>query len=173
MTKVKVALKYLTDIHVYVPFVHSKPSPLYPILHLHAPSTQMALISHWSQSSTEKKIYMYIIVNVCSFNYSEGATRVFFNNLSTVFKECIALSFRTENNGTGMETPLGFIVLGRSPKWPKARSFLGRSPEMFWKGYALRWNLVHFKTQFWEILQCVHWPRRVWMIFSDIVTYIL
>ena len=27
-----------------------------------------------------------------------------------------------------------------------------------------------FWAQFWEMLQCVHWPRRVWMIF--IVTYI-
>ena len=31
--------------------------------------------------------------------------------------------------------------------------------------YAVRWNQVHFETQFWEMLQCVHWPRRVWMIF--------
>ena len=38
---------------------------------------------------------------------------MFFNNLSTVaarkplLKECIVLSFRTENNGTRLETPLG------------------------------------------------------------------
>ena len=31
--------------------------------------------------------------------------------------------------------------------------------------YAVRWNLVYFETQFWEMLQCVHWPRHVWMIF--------
>ena len=35
----------------------------------------------------------------------------------------------------------------------------------FWNEYALRCNLVHFETQFWEMVQCVHWPRRVWMIF--------
>ena len=67
---------------------------------------------------------------------------------------------------------LGFIVWGRSPEWPKATSFLGGSggmppppQEIFLNEYALRCNLVHFETQFWEMLQCVHWPRRVWMIF--------
>ena len=64
------------------------------------------------------------------------------------------------------------------------------SPEIVWNEYALRCNLVHFKTQLWEMLQwyfisffsrhhglChivpldreyllhVHSPRRVWMIF--------
>ena len=39
------------------------------------------------------------------------------------------------------------------------------SPEMFWNEYALRCNLVHFETQFWEMLQCVDWLRRVWTIF--------
>ena len=64
------------------------------------------------------------------------------------------------------------------------------SPEIFWNEYALRCNLVHFETQFWEVLQwyfisffsrdhvpChmvpldreyslyVQWPRRVRMIF--------
>ena len=29
----------------------------------------------------------------------------------------------------------------------------------------LRCSLVHFQTQFREMLQIVHWPRRVWMIF--------
>ena len=95
---------------------------------------------------------------------------------------------------------LGFIVWERSPEWPRVSwrdpgAFL---PGIFWNGYALRCNLVHFETQFWEMLQryfilffrhdhvpChivsldreyllrVHWPRRVWMIFSNIVTYIL
>ena len=41
----------------------------------------------------------------------------------------------------------------------------GMPPGNFWNEYALRCNLVHFYTQFWEVLQCVHWPRRVWMIF--------
>ena len=64
------------------------------------------------------------------------------------------------------------------------------SPEIVWNEYALRCNLVHFETQFWEMLQwyfisffrcdhvpCyivpldreyflhVHWSRRVGMIF--------
>ena len=66
---------------------------------------------------------------------------------------------------------LGFIVWGRSPEWPKTTSFPGGSggyapPEIFWNDSApLRCNLVHFETQFWEMLQCMHWPRRVWMIF--------
>ena len=39
-----------------------------------------------------------------------------------------------------------------------ATSFLAESgdippPEIFWNGYALRSNLVHFETQFWEMLQ--------------------
>ena len=38
-------------------------------------------------------------------------------------------------------------------------------PERLWSQYALRCNLVHFETQFWDILQCVHWPRRVWWFF--------
>ena len=38
-------------------------------------------------------------------------------------------------------------------------------PEIFWNEYALRCNVVHFATQFWETLQCAHWSRRVWMIF--------
>ena len=29
----------------------------------------------------------------------------------------------------------------------------------------LRCSLVHFQTQFCEMLRIVHWPRRVWMIF--------
>ena len=65
---------------------------------------------------------------------------------------------------------LGFIVWGRSPEWPKTTSFPGGSggmpPGNFFEMTApLRYNLVHFETQFWEKLQCVHWPRRVWMIF--------
>ena len=46
---------------------------------------------------------------------------------------------------------------------------------MCWNEYALRCNLVHFETQFWDVtvavsldreyLLHVHWPRRVWMIF--------
>ena len=46
-------------------------------------------------------------------------------------------------------------------------------PGIFWNECALRCSLVHFEPQFWEMLQCVHWPRRVWMIFSDVVTYIV
>ena len=65
---------------------------------------------------------------------------------------------------------LGFIVWERSPEWPKATNFLGWSggipPEVFWNQYVQRCNLVHFETQFWEMLQCVHWPRQVWMIFA-------
>ena len=65
---------------------------------------------------------------------------------------------------------LGFIVWGRSPEWPKTTSFPGGPgvcpPGNFFEMTApLRYNLVHFETQFWEKLQCVHWPRRVWMIF--------
>ena len=39
------------------------------------------------------------------------------------------------------------------------------SQEIFWNEYALRCNLVHPETQFWEMLQCVHWPCHTWMIF--------
>ena len=39
-------------------------------------------------------------------------------------------------------------------------------PKIFGNEYTLRCNLVHFKTQFWEMLQCVHQPRHVWMIFA-------
>ena len=64
---------------------------------------------------------------------------------------------------------LGFIIWGRSPEWPKATSLLEGSaappPEIFWNEYALRCNMVHFETQFWEMLQCVQWTLRVWMIF--------
>ena len=38
-------------------------------------------------------------------------------------------------------------------------------PEILLNDFGLRVNLVHFEKQFWEMLQCVHWPRRVWMIF--------
>ena len=54
---------------------------------------------------------------------------------------------------------LGFIVSGRSTKWPKAMSFPAGSggmppPNFFvWNEYALRCNLVHFETQFWEMLR--------------------
>ena len=41
--------------------------------------------------------------------------------------------------GEGHELPRG--VRGHAP------------PEMFWNEYALRCNLVHFETQFWEMLQ--------------------
>ena len=56
---------------------------------------------------------------------------------------------------------LGFIVWRRSPEWPKAMSFPGGSgghapPEIFLNKYALRCNLVHFGTQFCEMLQCLH-----------------
>ena len=37
--------------------------------------------------------------------------------------------------------------------------------EIFWNEYALICNLLHFEKQFWEMVQCVHWPHRVWMIF--------
>ena len=37
--------------------------------------------------------------------------------------------------------------------------------KFFLDEYALRYNLVHFETQFWEMLQCGRWPRRVWIIF--------
>ena len=68
---------------------------------------------------------------------------------------------------------LGFIVWGRSRKWLKVTSFLGGRgaspppppPKVFCNEYALRYNLVHFETQFWEMLRSVHWPHRVWMIF--------
>ena len=53
---------------------------------------------------------------------------------------------------------LEFIVWGRSPEWPKATRFLGESGGMppskfFLNDYALTCTLVHFKTQFWEMLQ--------------------
>ena len=52
---------------------------------------------------------------------------------------------------------LGFIVWGRSTKWPKATNFLagsgGMPPGNFLNEYALWCNLVHFETQFWEMLQ--------------------
>ena len=65
----------------------------------------------------------------------------------------------------------GEVPRGRSPEWPKARSFLGGgggilvSPEIFSNEYAVRCNLIHFETQLWETFQYVHWPRRVWLIF--------
>ena len=37
--------------------------------------------------------------------------------------------------------------------------------EIFRNEYTLRCNLVHFGTQFWEMLQCLQGPCRVWMIF--------
>ena len=72
---------------------------------------------------------------------------------------------------------LGFTVWGRSPDWPKAKSFLGgcggmSPPEMFWNEYTLRCNLVHFKAQLWEVLQCALTSSRL-DNFSDIVTKIL
>ena len=64
---------------------------------------------------------------------------------------------------------LGFIQVpsGRRPWSPQRGPGACPPPQkkMFWNEYALRCNLVHFETQFWEILQCVHWLRRVWMIF--------
>ena len=67
---------------------------------------------------------------------------------------------------------LGFIVWGRSPLQVAEDDEFPRGgpgvcpPEMFWNdSVLLRCNLVHFETQFWEMLRCVHWPRRVWMIF--------
>ena len=45
------------------------------------------------------------------------------------------------------------------------------SLEMFCYEYALRCNLVHFETQFWEMLQCVQWPCCIWMIFPNIYLY--
>ena len=65
---------------------------------------------------------------------------------------------------------LGFIVWERSPEWPKATSFLGWSggipPRSFFEINMCRdaiWCI--FERRFWEMLQCVHWPRQVWMIF--------
>ena len=43
--------------------------------------------------------------------------------------------------------------------------YMHAPPEIFGNESALRCNLVHFETEFWQMLQCVHWPRRVWMIF--------
>ena len=67
---------------------------------------------------------------------------------------------------------LGLIVWGRVFESRVAkghelpRGVRGHThPERLWSEYALRCNLVHFETQFWEILQCVHWPRRVWRFF--------
>ena len=71
---------------------------------------------------------------------------------------------------TGQCFYLGFIVWERSPEWPKATSFLGWSggipPRSFFEINMCRdaiWCI--FERQFWEMLQCVHWPRQVWMIF--------
>ena len=49
---------------------------------------------------------------------------------------------------------------------PKGIRGLPPPPKIFGNEYALRCNLVHFKTQFWEMLQCVHQPCHVWMIFA-------
>ena len=53
---------------------------------------------------------------------------------------------------------LGFILCWRSPEWLSATSFIGGSRvmpplEVFYNDYVLRCNLVHFETQFWEMLQ--------------------
>ena len=53
---------------------------------------------------------------------------------------------------------LGFILCGRSPEWLSATSFIEGSTvmpplEVFLNEYALRCNLLHFETQFWEMLQ--------------------
>ena len=61
---------------------------------------------------------------------------------------------------------LGFIVWGRSPEWPKATRFLAGSGGMlpwkfFWNECALRCNLVHFETQFWEMLLCALTSTRL------------
>ena len=53
---------------------------------------------------------------------------------------------------------LGFIVLGGKSRKAEGHE-LPRGvrrhapPEIFWNEYALRYNLVHFETQFWEMLQ--------------------
>ena len=67
---------------------------------------------------------------------------------------------------------LGFIVWGRStPEWPKATSFLAG-----FGGIPIRnvfemnmpcdviWCILRHNFD-GEMLQCVHWPRRVWWFF--------
>ena len=48
---------------------------------------------------------------------------------------------------------------------PRGSGAFPSPPPEFWNEYSLRCNLVHFETQFWEMLQRVHWLRHVWMIF--------
>ena len=52
---------------------------------------------------------------------------------------------------------LAFIVWGRSPKWPKATSFLGWSggipPGNFLKWICAEMQCGAFESQFWEMLQ--------------------
>ena len=52
---------------------------------------------------------------------------------------------------------LGFIVLGEKSRVADGRELSRRvqkhaPPEICWNEYALRCNLVHFETQFWEML---------------------
>ena len=75
---------------------------------------------------------------------------------------CVRFSLAMNNQTPQTGFYVAFIVLGRSRKWLKVTSFLGGLGE---NEYALRCNLVHFETQLWEMLLCVHWPHHVWMIF--------
>ena len=68
--------------------------------------------------------------------------------------------------------------LGEKSRVVKATSFLGWSrgmppPQNFWNEYVLRCNLVHFETQFWEVLQCVQWPAVTIWLLNTVVTTIL
>ena len=76
---------------------------------------------------------------------------------------------------------LGFIVRGRSTEWPKATQ-LPRGvrehapPDIFWNEYALRCNLVHFETQFWEMctdLVASGWFFRYSYLYSVMITIFL
>ena len=64
---------------------------------------------------------------------------------------------------------LGFTVWERRREWPKAMSFLGGSKGMPpWKFFEMNmcWDAVWcILRQFREMLQCLHCPRRVRMIF--------
>ena len=74
---------------------------------------------------------------------------------------------------------VGFIVVwgggggggGWCPGGRRPRAFLG-DPEIFCNKYALRCNLVHFETRFWEMLVCALTSSRL-DDFSDIATYVM
>ena len=77
-------------------------------------------------------------------------------NERTTFKWKVVPNIQIGLNRNGPRVLSRIHRLGEKSR--VATSFLAESggippPEIFWNGYALRSNLVHFETQFWEMLQ--------------------